>query len=190
MSDDSEGIDEDPIHNPLAPIRNPPALLEPEGRSTSDLIVPGLIGVAGLAILYFAYNKKKKKVVKPSESKPKTTTDSVTFSKLYVEYSVDPGWITNVLEPFLMQQHEEGVLVTNSTYSGSALNIDTSPLWKAEIAASRKSVINAFCETHKAITHDGALTFSAINKANAKQPGVVKFKAWLDAQVKAFQEEY
>jgi hypothetical protein len=183
-----DDLDGDRIPNPLAvPTRNPAALLEPEGRSGSDLLVPGLIGVAAIGLLYFAYTKNKKKTAPKQDEKPSAPVDAISFSKQYVTYTYDPGWLSNVFEPYLLYQYEEGVLFTRSKATGSDFY---DAVWTVKLDETRKKVLNAFRDTHTAITHDGVKSFATIVAANPKAPAVVKFNKWIDDLAKQFQEEY
>lgn len=169
----------DPAENPPASKSSP--LLEPEEKGLGDYLVPGLLGVAGAALLYSSMSKKKKS----SEStKPEADRNEVKFSKTYDSFDVGDDWIEMTLEPYLAEQSEEGNLAT-ADYVGTMENLTLEAL-RPLMADTRQRVISAFSATHKVSTADGETLISHL----PDKPGVEKFEEWLYEQVEKFQEEY
>src|SRR5690606_20413891 len=89
-------------------------LLEPKEKSVSDFILPGILGVAGAAILYASFRKKDTKA-KLTESKTEVSDNEIKFSSKYSTFSVGKDWVQLTLEPYLLERAEEGDLATAST---------------------------------------------------------------------------
>ncbi len=164
-----------------APKENPAKegpLLEPEEKGVGDYVVPGLIGVAGAALLYRSYSKKKKG---KSKKKPDAESNEVKFSKNLSTYSVGKDWKDLVLEPYLAEQAEENNLIT-SGYMGNITMDQLQPM----MAKSRRQVLTVFRATHKVNTTDGNVLISQL----PDKSGVRSFNQWLDSETQAFQENY
>lgn len=169
-------------NNPTTPNSSGPSLLEPEERGLSDFIVPGLLGVAGAALLW-KFSSKKKVNESKKVTKPDVLDNEIKFSSNYSTYSVGKLWETAVLEPFLAEQAEEGNLITISYIDGGII----SSAIKAMVNDSRKKILSAFNSTHKVSTANGEIL---ISKLPSGKSGVQKFNSWLDERVKNFQETY
>lgn len=183
MSDHDEEVSSESqpeaIANPQAvPMDGESLLLAPRTRSASDFIVPGLIGVAGITLLYFAFRKEKKP--EPSQ-KLIADDDSVVFSKSFKNYAVGKGWVDEVLEPYLAYQAEEGTLITDSNYG--AIPIASLP---GSLKTSRKKALSAFKKTTSVTTSSGEVLISNLP---SDREGVKSFNAWLESTTKQFQED-
>ncbi len=177
MSDEVEAPS--PAPNP-APSESP--LLEPEKKGVGDFVVPGLIGLAGAALLYKSFSKKKdKKVAK----KPVAEVGEVKFSKNFATYSVGKDWKEMVLDPFLADQVEEQNLITVD-YQELMEGMTMEQL-RPIMAESRKAILGLFRATHKVETTDGLVLISELP---TEKSGVQTFNKWLDSETEAFQENY
>jgi len=178
MSDEVEAPS--PAPNP-APPESP--LLEPEKKGMGGLIVPGLIGVAGAALLYSSISKKKDK--KSAAKKPVAEVGEVKFSKNFATYSIGKDWKEMVLEPFLADQAEENNLIT-SDYQELMEGMTMEQL-RPVMAESREGILKLFRSTHKVETADGLALISTLP---ADKSGVQAFNKWLDSETETFQENY
>lgn len=155
--------------------------LEPDKKGIEDMILPGLIGVAGAALIYTSLSKKKKA---NGKSKPSAEDNEVKFSKSYAAYSVGKEWVELTLEPYLAEQAEEGNLTTSDyvdTMEGLTLEA-LQPL----MADTRKRVLAAFRVTHKVGTSEGEVLISKL----PDKSGVREFNEFMDVTAKEFQESY
>ena len=169
--------DEAPQENPV----RESALLEPEERGMNDLIVPGILGLVGAALIYNSVTSKKSK----SAVKPEASDNEVKFSKSYSAYAVGDDWKETVLEPFLAEKAEEQDLIT-ADYMNNTMEGITMAQLRPLMDNSRKQVLAVFKSTYKVSTSDGSAFISDLpNKS-----GVQKFNKWLDEQIADFQENY
>lgn len=165
------------------PQPKPGSLLEPEDRGISDFILPGILGVAGAALIYKSFSKKEKKG--SAKSAPTASDNEIKFSKGFSTYTVGKDWESMTLEPYLAEQAEEGNLITED-YADDTL-IGSTGMIEPMLNDTRKKVVAAFRATHKVSTSEGE---SLISKLPPEKSGVKRFNEWLDAQVREFQEEY
>lgn len=170
-----------------APKQNPsdektPMLLEPEEKGMGDLLIPGLIGVAGAALIYTSLSKKKKK---NGTAKPAAADNEVKFSKGYTTYAVGSDWQELTFEPYLAEQAEEGNLITADYLDNTMTGITMEHL-RPLMDNSRKLVLQAFRGTHKVSTEEGSVYISKL----PDKSGVRKFLEWLESETKKFQENY
>jgi len=172
--------DETPAQNPPPPKSSP--LLEPEEKGIGDYLIPGLLGVAGAALLYKSMSKKKSSNG-GSSSKVEASDNEVKFSKGYSNYAVGKDWEEMTLEPYLAEQAEEGNLITADYADDSMVTVE---MIRPSMKDSRAKTLAAFRSTHKVGTTDGEVPISKL----PSKSGVQKFNAWLDTQVEKFQEEY
>lgn len=157
-------------------------LLEPKEKDISDFIIPGLIGLAGAAIIYKSLSKKKDNDEKAPA--PEAKNDDIVFSSDYSSYSIGKDWESLVLEPFLAEQAEEENLVTLSFAEESKFIEE--PFVDEVLNTSRNEVLDIFRSTHKVTAPSGRILISNLpDKSSVK-----KFNEWLESQVKNFQEEY
>ena len=167
MSDQSEG------GNPL---------LEPKGLELSDVILPGILGLAGAALIYSSFKKR------PPEKKSQTLIDvedqEIKFSKNFKDYLVGKNWEAAILEPFLAEKAESGELLT---LDGVHAFIKAADGESFALLESRKKILIIFRSSHNATTGEGQVPISQLPSGKS---GVHKFNEWLDARVKNFQEEY
>ena len=155
--------------------------MEPEEKGIGDYVVPGLLGVAGAALLYKSMSGKKKS---KAAAKPEAKDNEVKFSKTYAAYDVGDDWVEMTLEPYLAEQAEEGNLTT-ADYVDTMVGLTLEKL-RPLMADTRKRVLTAFRATHKVSTTDGETLISQL----PEKSGVEKFNKWLDERVEEFQEEY
>jgi hypothetical protein len=129
-------MSEEAASNPEA--SNP--LLEAADRDPTDLLIPAAVGLAGVALLFTVAKKKKKE----SAPAPKVNSDQVSFSADFTTHRIGDGWEDTVLEPYLADQAEEGVLTTISDEPNLSPDV-----FRAKMESTRKEVLDAFAKTHK-----------------------------------------
>lgn len=177
--------EETPKQNPSPPESDSP-LLQAEDKGLGRLIVPGLLGVAGAALLYRSMTKNKKS----SESSTPTLTAGareVKFSKDFSKHTVGKDWKEIVFLPYLAEQAEENNLYTSDYLDGLGdIMGDQKEAFKIMMDESREKVLSAFMSTHKVSTDGGSVFISQLPDKN----NVRKFKKWLDEEAKEFQESY
>lgn len=171
MSDQSEG-------------KSSNLLLEPEGRGLTDFVLPGILGLAGAALLYSSLKKKS-----PESKVPPLTEvgdQEIKFSKNFKDYLVGKNWEAAVLEPFLAEKAEDGSLLTLEEAQGSGF-ISAAGGEGVALLESRKKILPIFRSSHSATADSGQILLSQLPSGKV---GVQKFNEWLDARIKNFQEEY
>ena len=157
-------------------------LLERADLDAGDYLVPGLIGVAGLALLFSVTRKRR---ARSAPKKPDADDTGVQFSKSFAVYTVGKDWEELVLEPFLAERAEQVDLLTEAYLQETVGNLPKSKT-NSLLTESRVGIISVFKATHKVSTSDGDVLIAALpNKS-----GVQDFNLWLDEEIKKFQESY
>lgn len=157
-------------------------LLQPDEKGMEDFLVPGLLGLAGAALLYKTFSSKG---TSESVGKPSAEANEVVFSKKYKTYAVGKSWVELTLEPYLAEQAEEYNLVTADYLYNTMENISKDQL-RPIMAESRAQILEAFSATHKVQTPDGEMLISKL----PDKSGVREFNKWLASAIEEFQEEY
>jgi len=159
-----------------------PMLLEAEGPSLSDYAVPAGLGLAGAALIYFAWKGSKKNG--NGKSKPKAEANEVVFSGDYKSYTVGDDWIEMTLEPFLAEQAEEYDLIT-ADYEGTMEGLTVEQL-RPLMAESRKANLKVFYNSYKVKTSKGEELIAKLPDTKA----VREFKETINTATAEFQEQY
>ena len=156
-------------------------LLEPAPREASDYVVPAALAAGGLAVAFSLFGKKKGSA---SSSSPDADEKEVALSSDMMKYDIGEDYEQLVLEPFLAEQAEDGILYTTGMGDeAGGLSIEEAEALKA----SRVKVLNAYSVTHKVRVGDDLVL---ISKLNQKYSAVQNFNKWLLATTQKFQETY
>lgn len=156
-------------------------LLAPAPPEASDYVVPVAIAAGGLAVAFSLFGKNKGSA---ASSSPDAGEKEVAFSSDMMKYDIGEDYEQLVLEPFLAEQAEDGILYTTGMGDeAGGLSIEETEALKA----SRIKVLNAYSKTHKARVGDEQRLISELNQ---KSSAVQNFNQWLLSTTQKFQETY
>jgi hypothetical protein len=156
-------------------------LLEPEKKGLGGILLPAALAAGGAALIYNATRKSEKKASK--KFAPVADPNEVVFSSSYGSYALGRDYERLILEAYLSEQAEAG----NLALRGEQEPTVTDSLHQAMIEKTRNEVISAFKSTHYARVGKEKVQISALPQ---DKTGVQKFNAWLEKEVKSFQETY
>jgi len=163
---------------------NDEMLLRPEKKTASSFILPAALAVGGAALVYKATKKKEPKSSN-SSSAPKAKDNEVVFSANYGSYTMGKDYKDLVLEPYLAEMAEGGNLILREDGSGMMSEIPS--MHDALMKGSRDEVIAAFKSTYHVKVGSEKVQISSLPQ---DKTGVQNFNAWIESEVKNFQENY